>query len=171
MQKIKKRGHRRELRYINIAAMITGASILALIQVVLWFVIGAPIGMFHVLRGSVPLLPRWLYMLLDLVVHALLGASIGAILCNRCCVCEVQKYRGAFCFLFAIVVGYLYYSFFWGIGFFLVSFVLAAMEILGLLVAMLNFFHVIKISALFSGIGCLWAIYRLSLSFFSFFVI
>lgn len=171
MQKIKKRFFRCGLYHINAVGMIVGASLLALIQIILWCTIGAPIGMFYHLRGLLPLLPRWLYMLLDLLVHACLGASLGAVLCDRRYFCEIQKYRGAFYFLLAIIAGYLYYGFFFGIGFFLVSFVLAAMELFALLIATLNFFRVIKISALFSVIGSLWAIYRLFLSFVSFFVI
>ncbi|MBO4980148.1 MAG: hypothetical protein J6D16_07055 [Clostridia bacterium] len=131
--------------------------------------IGIPLGIFHFLRGVVPLMPRWLYMLLDLVVHALLGVAIGAVLCNRRYAYKIQKYRGAFYFLLAILFGYLYYVFFFGISFFLVSFVLAVMELMGLFVAALNFMHVTKLSALFSFVGCLWALYRVFLTFFVFF--
>ena len=171
MQKIGKRAFWSKCYHINAVGMIVGASICMLIQVILWCTVGAPIGMFYHLRGSIPLLPRWLYMLLDLLIHGCLGASLGMVLCDRRYYCEIQKYRGAFYFLLAIVAGYLYYGFYFGIGFFLVSFVLAVMETFALVIAMLNFFHVLKISALLSGIGCLWALYRLFLSFFSFFVI
>jgi hypothetical protein len=143
--------------------------LLVTLQVILWCVIGIPLGIFHFLRGAVPLMPRWLYMLLDLAIHALLGMAIGAALCNRKYACEIQKYRGAFYFLLAILFGYLYYAFFFGISFFLVSFVLAIMELMGLLVASLNFLHVTKSSALFSFVGCLWALYRVFLAFFAFF--
>ena len=154
---------------INFAGAIVGLSVLVAIQILLWFVIGAPIGLFHFLRGAAPLFPRWLYLLFDLAAHALLGVAIGAALCERRYHCEVQKYRGAFYFLLAILFGYLYYAFFFGISFFLVAFVLSVMELLALLMAMLNFSRVVKLSAFFSGLGCLWALYRAFLSFTAFF--
>ncbi len=166
MRKVRKRGLGWQ---INRAGVIVGICVLVAIQIVLWCVVGIPIGLFHYLRGTVPLLPRWMYMLFELVAHALLGAAIGAALCERRYHCEAQKYRGAFYFLLAILFGYLYYAFFFGIGFFLVAFVLAVMEMLALLIAVLNFSHVMRLSALFSGIGCLWALYRVFLSFSAFF--
>ncbi len=167
--KIKNKIWRREVYRINAVGVIVLASTLAAIQLLLWCVVGAPIGIFYLLRGALPLLPRWLYMLLDLLIHACLGASLGMVLWDRRYVYEVQKYRGAFYFLLAIVAGYLYYAFFFGISFFLVSFVLAAMECFGLLVAMLNFMRVNRLSAVFLFAGCLWAFYRFFLSFFAFF--
>jgi len=167
--KIKNKTWRRELYRMNATGAIVLASTLAGIQVLLWCVVGAPVGIFYLLRGALPLLPRWLYMLLDLLIHACLGASLGMVLFDRRYTCEIQKYRGAFYFLLAIVVGYLYYTFFFGIGFFLVSFVLAAMEFFGILVAMLNFARVNRLSALFLFVGGLWAFYRFFLSFFAFF--
>jgi hypothetical protein len=110
-------------------------------------------------------------MLLDLSIHAGLGAALSATLCDRRHCFEALKYRGAFYLLLAIVVGYLYYGFYFGIEFFLVALVLAAIEFLGLLIATLNLFRVIKISAIPSAIGCLWAIYRMFLSIFSLFSI
>lgn len=160
---------RRRVGEINFAGAIVGIAVLVAIQILLWFVIGVPMGLFHCLRGMISLLPRWLYLLFDLAVHALLGVAIGAALCERRHHCEVQKYRGAFYFLLAILFGYLYYAFFFGVGFFLVAFVLSAMELLALLIAMLNFSRVVKISAVLSGLGCLWAFYRVFLSFTAFF--
>ena len=166
MRKIRKR---RVAQEINRAGVIVGISVLVAVQLILWFVVGIPIGIFHYLRGTVPLLPRWLYMFSELTAHGLLGAAIGAALCARRYPCETQKYRGAFYFLLAILFGYLYYAFFFGVGFFLVAFVLAAMELLALAVAALNFLHVVRLSAFLSGLGCLWALYRVFLSFSAFF--
>ena len=156
-------------REINRAGVLVGAFVLVVIQIILWCVIGVPIGAFHFLKGTVPLLPRWLYMLFELTVHGLLGAALGAALCERRYPCEPQKYRGAFYFLLAILFGYLYYAFFFGVGFFLVSFVLAVMELFALAIVVLNFLHVVKLSALFSAVGCLWALYRVFLAFSAFF--
>ena len=156
-------------REINRAGVVVGASVLVAIQIILWCIVGIPIGMFHFLRGTIPLFPRWLYMLSELAVHILLGSAIGAVLCERRYPCEVQKYRGAFYFLLAIVFGYLYYAFFFGISFFLVAFVLAVLELLALTIAMLNFLHVVKLSAFFSALGCFWVLYRVFLSFSAFF--
>lgn len=171
MQNIMRKHFRRDACHINFTGMIVGASIFVLIQVLLFFVVGLPVGSFHYFRGFLPLLPRWMYVLLGLLTRAILGAALGAVLCDRRYACEIQKYRGAFYFLLATIAGYLCYVFFFGVGFFLVSFVLAAMELFGLLIAMLNFSRVIKLSAVFSALGCLWAIYHCSLSFFSFFVV
>lgn len=166
MNKIRKRGLGREA---NRAGMAVGGAVLSAVLIILWCIWGIPAGLFYHLQSEIPLLPRWLYLICDLAVHALLGAAIGAILCERHYACETQKYRGAFYFLLAILFGYLYYAFFFGINFFLVAFVLAVMELLGLLIAMLNFSHVIKLSALLAAIGCLWALYRCFLSFAAFF--
>ena len=166
MHKIRKRDPWHEA---NRAGMAVGGAVLASILVILWCVFGIPVGIFYHLRGAIPLLPRWLYLFCDLAVHALLGASLGAALCERRYAGEAQKYRGAFYFLLAVLFGYLYYAFFFGIGFFLVAFVLAAMELCGLFVAMLNFSRVIRLSAFFAAIGCLWALYRCILSFVAFF--
>lgn len=166
MRKFCKRGMERE---INRAGVIAGISVLVAVQVILWFVVGVPIGTFYYLRGMVPLLPRWLYMLSELMAHIFLGVAIGGALCARRYPCETQKYRGAFYFLLAILFGYLYYPFFFGVNFFLVAFVLAVMELIALVVAALNFLHVVRLSAFFSFLGCLWALYRVFLSFSVFF--
>ena len=171
MQKIKKRVLRQELRRFNRTGLLVGAAILSVVKIFLWFMVGVPFGIFHYLRSMLPLLPRWIYMLFDLGVHAILGATIGMVLCDKRYFCETQKYRGAFYFVLAIVFGYLHYVFFFGIGYFLVCVVLALLELICLTIAMLNFFHVTKLSSLFSFFGLLWGIYRFFLSLFSFFIV
>lgn len=166
IRKLRKRGMERE---INRAGVIAGISVLVGVQIILWFAVGVPLGIFYCLKGIVPLLPRWLYMFFELMAHIFLGVAIGAALCARRYPCETQKYRGAFYFLLAILFGYLYYPFFFGVNFFLVAFVLAVMELIALVVAALNFLHVVRLSAFFSFLGCLWALYRVFLSFSVFF--
>ena len=158
--KIRNKSWRRELCHVHAVGGIVFAATLAVIQILLWCVVGAPIGIFYLLRGVLPLLPRWLYMLCDLLIHACLGAAFGMVLLDRRGVFEVQKYRGAFYFLLAILMGYLYYAFFFGISFFLVSVVLAGLEFFGILVAALNFTRINRLSVFLLFIGLLWAFYR-----------
>jgi hypothetical protein len=156
---------------INTAGVIVGASILVVVWIIVCLAVGVPISVFHYFRGNTPLPARWLYLLSDLISHAALGAAVGSVLCDRRYAFEAQKYRGAFYFALAIVLGYLFHAFFFGIGFFLVAFVLTAMELFGLVIAMMNFYHVNKLCALLTLVGCAWACYRMLLAFFCFFVV
>ena len=169
MHKIKRRSMFFRHCQINTAGMIVGASVLVAVWIVVCLVVGVPLSVFHYFRGNTLLLPRWLYLLADLLSHAVLGAAIGIALCHRRWAFEVQKYRGAFYFVLAIVFGYLFHAFFFGVGFFLVAFVLTAMELLGLVIAMFHFYHFNRLCAFLTFWGCAWACYRMLLSFFCFF--
>ncbi len=171
MQNIRKNCFVREFKRANFAGMIVGAAILALTEMILWCVIGTPLDTFHYLRGKCHVPPVWLYMLTELVVHVLLGGACGMVLGDRWCFDQTPKYRGSFYFLLAVVFGYLFYAFFFGPEYFLVALLLAAMELFGLVICMLNYFRVIRVSAILVGVGCLWAFYRLCISVISFFVL
>lgn len=171
MQNIRRNCFVREFRRANPAGVIAGAAILALAELILWCVIGTPLNSFHYLRGKSPVPPVWIYMLMDLAVHILIGGACGMVLCDKRCFDQTPKYRGAFYFLLAVIFGYLFYAFFFGPGYFLVAVLLAAMELCGLAICMFNFFRVIRLSAILIGVGFLWALYRLILSLISFFAL
>lgn len=171
MQKTKRRCVLFRGSRVNTAGMIVGISILVFVWMIVCLVVGVPISVFHYFRGNTLLPPRWLYLLSDLISHAALGAAIGIALCERRYMFEVQKYRGAFYFSLAIVLGYLFHAFFFGVGFFLVAFVLTAMELFGLVIAMMNFYHGNRLCSFLTLIGCVWACYRMLLSFFCFFIV
>ena len=171
MQKIKRRCIFFRHCQINGAGMLVGASVVVIVWMAVCFAVGVPLSVFHYFRGHTPLMARWLYLLADLCSHAVLGAAIGIALCNRRYAFELQKYRGAFYFVLAIVFGYLFNAFFFGMGFFLVAFVLAAMEVFGLVVAMLNFCRFNRFCSFLIFCGCIWGLYRMMLAFFCFFVV
>ena len=171
MQKNKRRGMFIFSRQIHTAGMIVGASVLVLVWLIICLGVGVPLSAFYHLRGITPLLPRWLYLLSDLLSRAALGAAIGIVLCQRRYAFEIQKYRGAFYFVLAVVFGYLFHAFFFGFGFFLVAFVLTAMEVFCLTVALLNFRYLNLLSSFLIFLVCIWGIYRMLLSFFCFFII
>ena len=153
-----------ELRRLNIVSVMFVAILLLFINIVVWCSVGSPVYTLHFVSSRVPTLPLWLYGLLDFLSFTLLGISLGAALGEKCPASEVDKYRGGFYFVIGVTLAYLHHAFFFSCHLFFISFICAVLQCVFLVVAVVNFYKVSRISTISLILGGIWSSYLLFFS-------
>ena len=148
-----------ELQRINMAAVMFVAILLVFVNVTVWCVVGSPVYTLHFISARVPVLPLWLYGLLDFFSFALLGVSLGTVLGEKCQTFELYKYRGGFYFVIGATLAYLHHAFFFSCHLFFISFLIAVLQCCCFAVAIVNFSKISKISVVSLALGSVWGLY------------
>ncbi len=159
-----------EWRRIPWGGAVSSAIVLAVVWLTVLFIVGTPRGMLFFISTSVPTLPTWLFLLVMMFFFALCGFCMGAVLFGRGGG-EVHKYRGAFYLSIALAAGYLWYAVMFGAALFLPAAFMAAVLLMGLVVAAVNFRRCLFIASVGLWLAAAWAFYLLFFSFFCFFLV
>ena len=162
---------RYELGQINIGIATAVAAIFIFVDFAVWCAVGSPVYVLRFVSESVPVLPLWLFGLLDFISFVLLGFALGAVLGSRCVTNEISKYRGAFYFVIGVTLICLHHAFFFSSVSFFVALLTAVLMCFFLTVAVVNFSRVSKLATLASSLGSLWSGYLLIINFVSFFFV
>lgn len=162
---------RYEFGQINIGIATAVAALFIFVDFAVWCAVGSPVYVLRFISGSVPVLPLWLFGLLDFISFALFGFALGAMLGNRCAANEVAKYRGAFYFIIGVTLVCLHHAFFFSNATFFVALLTSVLMCFFVTVAIVNFVRASKPAALAASVGALWSVYLLVLNLVSFFFI
>lgn len=160
---------RYELGQINIGVATAVAAIFIFVDFAVWCAVGSPVYVLRFISGRVPVLPLWLFGLLDFLSFALLGFGLGAVLGSRWITNEVAKYRGSFYFIIGVTLICLHHAFFFSSVTFFVALLTAVLMCFFLTVAVCNFSRVSRLAMLTSLLGALWSFYLLIINLVSFF--
>ena len=158
-----------ELGQVNIGVATAVAAIFIFVDFAVWCAVGSPVYILRFISGCVPVLPLWLFGLLDFISFALLGCGLGAVLGSRCVANEVAKYRGSFYFVIGVTLICLHHAFFFCSVAFFVALLTAVLMCFFLTVAVVNFSCVSRLAMLASSLGALWSVYLLVINLVSFF--
>lgn len=101
------------------ALWVAAVSVLVLYLVV-FCMVGGYAHTFHMLRGYVPLLPLWLFGILDWLCVASGGVALGSILFEGR-LYEERRFRCAFFLVLALTLGYFWFALFFGAHVFLLA--------------------------------------------------
>ena len=159
-----------EVRSLNAVYATAVSAIMIFIDFCVWCAIGSPAYILKFISSSLKVPPLWLFGLLDLLSFAVLGFSLGAVLGTLCSAYDVPKYRGAFFFVIGVTLAFLHHVIFFGFARFFFSLVVSVLSCAFLAAAVVDFFHVSKLSGVISVIGVLWRFYILILDVMTFFV-
>ena len=153
-----------ELQRLNMASVMFAAILLLFVNVAVWCVVGSPVYTLHFISARVPVLPLWLYGLLDFFSFALLGVSLGGVLGEKCQPLELYKYRGGFYFVIGVTLAYLHHAFFFSCHLFFISFLLAVLQCCCFVIAIANFCEISNVSMISLALGSMWSLYLMLFS-------